>query len=202
MLANNGYAVLLPNIRGSDGYGWKFVEENFSDWGGKDFEDIVSGVDYLIKEGIADSERLGIGGWSYGGFTTAWAVSQTNRFKAAVMGAGISNLISFYGTSDIPTFMKVYFGSHPFDRREVYEQHSALTFIKKIGTPTLILHGDADLRVPISQSYEFYQGLRDMGIETQMIVYPRVSHHFGERAHQVDLLYRVLNWYNKHLGAK
>ena len=199
LLASNGYAVLLPNPRGSDGYGWQFVEANLSDWGGGDFEDIMSGVDYLIEEGIADPEQLGVGGWSYGGFMTSWVVSQTERFKAAVMGAGLSSLTSFYGTTDIPSFMKLCFEGHPFDRKQVYEQHSALTFIKNVQTPTLILHGEDDLRVPVSQGYEFYQGLREMGVETKFVVYPREAHPCEERAHQVDLLKRILEWYDKHL---
>ena len=199
LLASNGYAVLLPNIRGSDGYGWKFVEKNLKDWGGGDFEDIMSGVDYLIKEGIADSEKIGIGGWSYGGFMTSWVVSQTGRFKAAIMGAGLSNLTSMYGTTDIPSFMKIYFGVHPFSGKEVYEMRSAITFIKNVQTPTLILHGEEDDRVPISQAYEFYKGLQDMGVETKFVIYPREPHGIKEHAHQLDLIRRVLDWYDCHL---
>jgi len=201
-LASNGYAVLLPNPRGSSGYGWKFIEANVNDWGGGDFADIMSGVDYLIKEGIADADRLGIGGWSYGGFMTSWAVSQTNRFKAAIMGAGLSNLTSMYGTTDIPTFMQLYFDGHPFDRKQIYEKHSALTFIKNAKTPALILHGGSDERVPLSQAQEFYQALRDMNIKTKFVIYPREGHGIGERAHQVDLLERVLEWFDSHLKAK
>lgn len=202
LLASHGYAVLLPNPRGSLGYGWKFVEANLNDWGGGDFADIMSGVDHLIKEGIADPERLVIGGWSYGGFMTSWAVSQTGRFKAAIMGAGLANLTSMYGTTDIPRRMRLYFEGNPFDRKQVYEQHSALSFIKNVKTPTLILHGESDVRVPISQSYEFYQGLRDIKIETKFVIYPREPHLISARAHQLDMLQRVLDWYNAHLKAR
>jgi len=199
LLASNGFAVLLPNPRGSACCGWKFAEQNYLDWGGGDFEDIMAGVDYLIQQGIADSTQMAIGGWSYGGYMTAWAVSQTNRFKAAVMGAGLSDLTSFYGTTDVPTFMRWYFEDYPYGRQQVYEQRSPMTFIKNVRTPTLVLHGEADLRVPISQSYEFYQGLRDMGVETRFVIYPREPHGIGESAHQIDVLQRVLEWYKTHL---
>jgi dipeptidyl aminopeptidase/acylaminoacyl peptidase len=200
LLASNGFAVLLPNPRGGTSRGLKFAELNLSDWGGGDFKDIMAGVDYLIQQGIADSTRLAIGGWSYGGYMTAWAVSQTNRFKAAVMGAGLSNLTSFYGTTDVPTCMSWYFEDYPYGREQVYEQRSPMTFIKNVRTPTLILHGEADLRVPITQSYEFYQGLKDMGVETRFVIYPREPHGIGESAHQLDVLQRVLDWYKTHLS--
>ncbi len=199
LLASNGFAVLLPNVRGSDGYGWQFVEKNYMDWGGGDFDDIMSGVDYLIEEGIADPDRLGIGGWSYGGFMTAWAVTQTDRFKAAVMGAGLSNLTSMYGTTDIPTFMQFYFDGYPYGRQQVYDDRSALDFVDRVRTPILILHGEADVRVPISQAYEFYQALKDMEVETRFVIYPREPHGIGERSHQIDVLQRVLDWYTTHL---
>jgi dipeptidyl aminopeptidase/acylaminoacyl peptidase len=202
LLASNGFAVLLPNPRGSACCGWKFAEKNYLDWGGGDFRDIMAGVDYLIQQGIADSTQLAIGGWSYGGYMTAWAVSQTNRFRAAVMGAGLSDLTSFYGTSDTPTFLRWYFENYPYGHEQVYSQHSPMSFIKNVKTPTLILHGEADLRVPVTQSYQFYQGLKDMGVESKFVIYPREPHHIGERAHQIDLLQRVLNWYKAHMLAK
>jgi dipeptidyl aminopeptidase/acylaminoacyl peptidase len=200
LLASNKFVVLLPNPRGGTSRGLKFAELNLSDWGGGDFKDIMAGVDYLIQQGIADSTQMAIGGWSYGGYMTAWAVSQTNRFKAAVMGAGLSNLASFYGTTDTPTCMRWYFEDYPYGREQVYDQHSPMTFIKNVRTPTLILHGEADLRVPITQSYEFYQGLKDMGVETRFVTYPREPHWIGENAHQLDVLQRVLDWYKSHLN--
>jgi len=135
-------------------------------------------LDYLIDEGIADPERLGIGGWSYGGYMTAWAVTQTDRFKAAVMGAGISNWMSVYGTSDITSYMKLFFDDQPFDRARVYRRHSPLAYVERLRTPTLIIHGEADVRAPISQSYEFYQGARDIGVDARFVVYPRERHLF------------------------
>jgi dipeptidyl aminopeptidase/acylaminoacyl peptidase len=200
LLASNGYVVFLPNPRGSTGQGWKFTEANRDDWGGGDFHDIMDGVDYLIDQKIADPNRLGIGGWSYGGFMTSWAVTQTNRFKAAVVGAGVTNLFSFDGTTDItPTFLRNYFLDLPFVRRADYDNHSAMTFLKNCKTPSLLLHGESDERVPTSQGWEFYNGLRMLGVPADMVTYPREHHGFRERAHQIDLLTRLLAWYDKYL---
>ena len=200
LLASHGYVVLLPNPRGSDGQGTAFVEANRDDLGGGDFVDIMSGVDELIEKKIADPNRLGIGGWSYGGFMSSWAVTQTERFKAAVVGAGVTNLFSFNGTTDItPSFLKSYFLDLPFNRRDAYEKHSAMSFVRNVKTPTLVIHGGADLRVPLGQGQEFYHALKQLGVKTEMVVYPREPHIFGERAHQLDLLTRVLSWFNAYL---
>ena len=200
LLASNGYVVLLPNPRGSTGQGWKFAEANRDDFGGGDFRDIMDGVDYLIGQRIADPNRLGIGGWSYGGFMTSWAVTQTNRFKAAVVGAAVTDLFSFDGTTDItPSFLRYYLLDLPFTRRADYDQHSAMSFLKNCKTPSLILHGEADERVPTSQGWEFYNGLRMLGIPAEMVTYPREHHGFRERAHQVDVLTRLLVWYDNYL---
>jgi len=199
-LASHGYVVFLPNPRGSTGQGWQFAEANRDDWGGMDFQDIMSGVDYLVEEKIADPERLGIGGWSYGGFMTSWAVTQTSRFKAAVVGAAVTNLFSFNGTTDItPSFLRNYFVDLPFRRRAAYDNHSAMTFLQNCKTPSLIIHGDTDERVPVTQGWEFYNGLRMLGVEAEMVVYPREHHSIVERPHQLDLLRRVLAWYDKFL---
>ncbi len=201
LLASNGYVVFLPNPRGSYGQGWRFVEANRDDWGGMDLEDIMDGVDDLVARKIADPDRLGIGGWSYGGFMTAWAVTQTRRFKAAIMGAGVSDLFSMNGTSDIPTYLKLVFLDTPFNRRGAYDAHSAMTFIKNCQTPTLVLHGQADQRVPVSQGLEFYNALKILGVETEMVIYPREQHPIKERAHQIDLMTRVLAWFDRHLKS-
>jgi len=200
LLASHGYVVFMPNPRGSTGQGWQFVEANRDDWGGGDFQDIMEGVDYLVEQKIADPNRLGIGGWSYGGFMTSWAVTQTRRFKAAVVGAAVTNLFSFNGTTDItPTFLRNYFLNLPFYRRPAYDGHSAMTYLKRCRTPSLILHGEADERVPVTQGWEFYNGLKMLRVPTEMVVYPREHHGFKERAHQIDLLTRVLAWYDKYL---
>ena len=199
-LASHGYLVLLPNPRGSRGYGVAFAEANADDWGGGDYEDIVSGVDDLVNKGLVDPERLGVGGWSYGGFMTSWIVTHTNRFKAAVCGAGVTNLFSFHGTTDItPTFLKNYFTDVAYRRKEAYDAHSAVCFVENAKTPTLVLHGDEDVRVPVSQGWEFYRGLKQMGVETEMVVYPREGHSFREYGHQLDLLRRVLDWFDGYL---
>ena len=200
LLASHGYVVLLPNPRGSDGQGIAFAEANRDDWGGGDFADIMSGVDDLIGKKIADPNRLGIGGWSYGGFMTSWAVTHTDRFRAAVVGAGVTNLFSFNGTTDItPSFLKSYFYDLPFDRREDYEKHSAMSFVKNVKTPTLVVHGGGDQRVPPGQGEEFYHALKQVGIKAEMVIYPREPHGFRERAHQVDLLTRILGWFDTYL---
>ena len=199
LLASNGYVVFLPNPRGSIGQGREFAEANRDDWGGGDFQDIMDGLDYLIEQKIADPDRLGIGGWSYGGFMTAWTVTQTDRFKAAVVGAAVTNLFSFNGTTDVTGFLRNYFLDIPFRRRAAYDNHSPLTYLQNCKTPSLVLHGEKDPRVPVGQGWEFYNGLKALGVETEMIVYPREPHIFGERAHRVDLLKRILAWYDKYL---
>ena len=202
LLASHGYVVFLPNPRGSTGQGWKFAESNRDDWGGGDLRDIMDGLDYLVDQKIADPERLGIGGWSYGGFMTSWTVTQTQRFKAAVVGAAVTNLFSFDGTTDItPTFLRNYFLDLPFSRRADYDQHSAMTFLKNCKTPSLILHGEADERVPTSQGWEFYNGLRMLGVPAEMVTYPREHHGFRERAHQIDVLTRILAWFDRYLKS-
>jgi dipeptidyl aminopeptidase/acylaminoacyl peptidase len=200
MLASHGYVVLLPDPRGSDGQGWKFAEAVHDDWGGMDFEDIMSGVDHLVSENIADPDNLGIGGWSYGGFMSAWAVTHTNRFKAAVIGAAVTDLVSFSLTSDVsPSFPDVYFDGPPFRNWQRYAAHSPLTFLVNARTPSLILHGAADPRVPPSQGLEFYNGLQLLGVPSQLVLYPREPHGISERAHQADVLTRVLAWYERYL---
>jgi dipeptidyl aminopeptidase/acylaminoacyl peptidase len=199
-LASHGYIVLLPNPRGSDGQGWEFAEAVRGDWGGMDFEDVLSGVDDLVAKNIADPERLGIGGWSYGGFMSSWAVGHTDRFKAAVIGAAVTDLISFAGTSDVtPSFPGVYFNGPYYQNWQLYEAHSPMTFVKNAKTPSLILHGEADPRVPTTQGLEFYNALQMLGVPSEMVTYPREPHGINERAHQVDLMNRVLKWYDTHL---
>jgi len=199
-LASHGYVVLLPNPRGSDGQGWEFAEAVRGDWGGMDFEDVLSGVDDLVAKNIADPDRLGIGGWSYGGFMSSWAVTHTDRFKAAVIGAAVTDLISFAGTSDVaPSFPGVYFNGPYYQNWQLYVAHSPMTFVKKAKTPALILHGESDPRVPATQGLEFYNALQMLGVPSEMVTYPREPHGINERAHQADLLVRVLNWYDAHL---
>jgi dipeptidyl aminopeptidase/acylaminoacyl peptidase len=200
LLVARGYAVFYPNIRGSIGYGQKFVEMNRGDWGGKDFKDVMAGVDDLVAKGIADANRLGIGGWSYGGYMSEWAITQTPRFKAAVSGAGLSNLISEYGTERGPSYDEWFYGL-PYEKPEGFLNSSPFLYFKNVKTPTLILQGDADPVDPLGQSQELYRGLKRYGVDVEMVVYPREPHGFHEEKHLVDRLKRIVAWYDGHLGA-
>ncbi len=198
--AARGYAILRCNVRGSSGYGSKFRHANLVDWGGGDYRDIMSGVDHVVQMGVADPERLGVMGWSYGGYMTSWILTQTKRFKAASVGAGVTNLMSFTGTSDIPSFLPYYFGGEHWDKFDAWRSHSAMFNVKGVSTPTLIQHGEADPRVPVSQGYEFYNALRRQGVTTKMTVYPRQPHGFEEPKMTLDLERANLDWFDRFLG--
>jgi dipeptidyl aminopeptidase/acylaminoacyl peptidase len=197
--ASRGYAVLRPNPRGSSGYGKEFRFANMADWGGMDYLDDMAGVDHVISMGVADPEKLGIMGWSYGGFMTSWAITQTNRFKAAAVGAGVTDLWSFTGTSDIPGFLPDYFGGDATDQFENFHKHSAMTYVKNVKTPTLILHGEADVRVPTSQGYEFYNALKREEVPVKMVVYPRQPHGPYEPKFVMDIAQRNLDWMDQYV---
>jgi dipeptidyl aminopeptidase/acylaminoacyl peptidase len=197
--AGQGWAVLYPNVRGSTNYGEKFMRGNIPDWGGGDYRDIMSGVDELIKRGIADPEKLAVQGWSYGGYMTAWIVSQTTRFKAAMMGAGLSNLTSMYNTTDIPAYLGGFFKGIPSKTTmALYNERSAISYVDKATTPLLILHGANDERVPIGQPMEFYRALKDRGKTVELVFYPRQGHGLQEYYHQLDRLKRQYEWITKY----
>jgi dipeptidyl aminopeptidase/acylaminoacyl peptidase len=198
--ASRGYVVLRPNVRGSSGYGKAFRYANYRDWGGGDFRDMMAGVDDVVRRGIADSDRLGIMGWSYGGFMTSWTITQTRRFRAASVGAGVTNLMSFTGTADIPSFLPDYFGGEFWDKPADYRAHSAMFHVKGVTTPTLILHGERDQRVPLSQGKELYSALKRQGCTTQMIVYPRTPHGIEEPRLLLDCMNRNLEWFDRYVG--
>ena len=198
LLVARGFAVFMPNIRGSVGYGEKFVETNRADWGGGDFKDVMAGVHDLVQRGIADPSKLGIGGWSYGGYMSEWAITQTNEFKAAVSGAGMSNLISEFGTEDGPAYDEWFWGV-PYEKPEGFLNHSPFVFLKNAKTPTLILQGEADPIDPIGQSQELYRGLKRYGVPAEMVVYPREPHGFQEEKHRVDVQKRMLAWFEKYV---
>ncbi len=200
LLANAGYAVFLPNYRGSVGWGLEFAESNFGDMGGRDFEDMLLGIDSLIAGGIADPDRLAITGWSYGGFTAAWAVSQTNRFRAAVMGAGIAHWLSFHGRSSLADWDAIHYGESAYAPAGLFQKFSPLSYYENLQTPTLILHGADDGDVPVEQSYLFYRALKDKKVPAELIVYPREEHAIRERAHLVDMAKRVLAWLERYLS--
>jgi dipeptidyl aminopeptidase/acylaminoacyl peptidase len=198
-LAGAGYFVLQPNPRGSFGQGEAFTRANVKDFGYGDFKDIMAGVDEAIKIAPIDPNRLGICGWSYGGYMTMWAVTQTNRFKAAMTGAGLSNWQSYYGENLIDQWMIPFFGKSVYDDPEVYAKSSPINFIKKAKTPTLILVGDSDGEVPAPQSYEFWHALKTLGVETQFVIYEHEGHVFANPKHQRDVVERTLAWFDAHM---
>lgn len=198
-LSAAGYFVFFPNPRGSYGQGEAFTRANVKDFGYGDFRDILAGVDQVLKEAPVDEHRLGITGWSYGGYMTMWAVTQTNRFAAAVAGAGLANYQSYYGENQIDQWMIPFFGASVYDDPQVYAKSSPITFIKKAKTPTLVLVGDSDGECPTPQSYEFWHALKSLGVETQLVVYEHEGHMFASAAHQRDVIERVAAWFDAHL---
>lgn len=198
--AGQGWAVLYPNPRGSTNYGEKFMRGNIPDWGGGDYRDIMSGVDAVIKRGIADPDKLAVQGWSYGGYMTCWIVSQTDRFKAAMMGAGLTNLSSMYNTTDVPAYLGGFFKGIPSKATiGLYNERSGITYAERVTTPLLILHGANDDRVPIGQPMEFYRALKDRGKTVELVFYPREGHGLREYYHQLDRLKRQYEWMVKYV---
>jgi dipeptidyl aminopeptidase/acylaminoacyl peptidase len=200
--AAHGYAVLMPNPRGSIGYGNRFTTANIGDWGGKDFKDIMAGVDTVMARGVADPDKLVVMGGSYGGFMTFWTVTQTDRFKAAIGHAGISDWYSFHGQSDVPGLMEYGLGGQPWVSAETYRKLSPMTYVDRVKTPLLITHGERDLRVPIAQAEQYYRALKKRGVEAVFLRYPREGHSVQEPNHQIDLFHRQLEWFDSHLGIK
>jgi dipeptidyl aminopeptidase/acylaminoacyl peptidase len=197
--AGNGFMVLQPNFRGSSNYGQEFLNANRGYWGVRDYDDCMTGVDFCIKKGWADSGRLICYGWSYGGYMSFWIVTQTDRFKAVSPGAGLSNLYSMYSTTDIPRYLAWFFGT-PWDYEDMYEKLSPIRHVKKVNSPVLIMHGAIDARVPPEQSIEFYQALRDLGKDVTFIRFPRERHGIREPRHQIDRLRRYLFFFADHVN--
>ncbi len=195
--AGRGWVSFYPNVRGSSGYGEAFLKANVRDWGGGDYQDIQTGLDELVRRGIADPDRLGQAGWSYGGYMTAWTLTQTDRFKGVMVGAGLTNMYSMYSTNDLQTVLEDYFGAEPWDDEEAYRRASAMRFIKQAKTPTLILHGQQDQRVPIGQAQELYMGLRKNDVPVTLVFYPRAGHGLSEPRHQLDKMKREYAFFSK-----
>ena len=197
--AGQGWVAFLPNPRGSSGYGEKYLAANYRDWGNGDFQDIQTGLDYLVTRGIADSTKMAQGGWSYGGYMSAWTLTQTNRFKAIMVGAGLTNMYSMYSTNDLQSVLEDYFGGEPWNDEAAYRRASAMVHIKQAKTPTLILHGQQDTRVPIGQAQELYMGLKKNGIPVELVFFPREPHGLLEPRHALDKIVREYNFFAKHV---
>jgi dipeptidyl aminopeptidase/acylaminoacyl peptidase len=195
-----GYFVLLPNPRGSFGQGEAFTQANRKDFGYGDLRDILAGVDAVLGKYPVDPKRVGITGWSYGGFMTMFAVTQTHRFRAAVAGAGISDWLSYYGENSIDEWMIPYFGASVYDNPQVYAKSSAINFIKNVSTPTLSVVGDRDGECPAPQSFEFWHALRDLHVPTELVVYPNEGHGLSDPAHRRDVLQRAVDWFARYMA--
>lgn len=198
----HGYAVFAPNFRGSSGYGQTFASANADDFGGGDFADIMAGVDMLVDQGIADPKRLAVAGASYGGYMTAWTIGHTDRFCAAVVGCGVTNLHSFFGTTDIQWFTRGYQQGAPWENPQSYAEQSPITYVAHVETPTLIYHGDQDRRVPLEQGEQLYVALRERGVPVEFVRYPREGHALAEFWHQLDALERSLGWFDRYVKGK
>jgi dipeptidyl aminopeptidase/acylaminoacyl peptidase len=198
LLVTHGYQVLLVNPRGSTGYGEQFVKANRADLGGGDFKDIMAAVDVVVARGEVDPNRLGIGGWSYGAQMTQWAIGHTHRFKAAVTGQGVFDEAFEFYTEDDPAADEWYFG-RPWEHPEVFARSSPSTFIGTAKTPTLIVHMEGDKTNPLSQSQSLYRALKHIGVETVLVTYPEDGHLPRQEQFQVDVLKRMLDWYDGHL---
>tara|TARA_B100000700_G_C14911962_1_gene792714 strand:- start:181 stop:1200 length:1020 start_codon:yes stop_codon:yes gene_type:complete len=201
LLAAEGYVVLQPNYRGSGGRGVDFSKADHNDLGGLEYDDVIKGIDHLIELGIVNKDKVGTGGWSYGGYFSALgATTYSHRFKASMVGAGLTNMISFMGTTDIPYEMSiVHWNSWWFDEMDLHWDRSPLAHINKAKTPTLIIHGLEDKRVHPEQGLELYQALKIKGVDTELVFYPREPHGINERAHQLDYIERLVNWYNTYV---
>lgn len=197
-LAAAGYVVLLSNPRGTQGYGEDFAGRCVGDWGGGDFGDLMSALDHLVEAGIADPERLYVAGYSYGGFMTTWTVGHTDRFRAACISAPVSNLVSMFGTTDIPFFNEFESGGTPWEVPEYYAAHSPVTYLPQVTTPVQVLHWEGDLRCPISQGEEVFQGLRKLGKEAVLVRYPGGFHIKRTPSQMEDYVQRHLDWFGSH----
>ena len=197
-----GYYIFLPNPRGSYGQGEAFTAANKRDFGGGDLRDILTGIDAVEKVAPVDDARLGLTGGSYGGFMAMWANTQTNRFKAIVAGAGLSNWVSYYGTNGIDQWMLPFFGKTLYEDRKAYEDVSAVNFIKNAKTPTFIYVGERDIEVPPTQSIEYWHGLKDMGVPTSLVIYPEEGHGIRAPANSADVVARTRAWFDKYLAVR
>jgi dipeptidyl aminopeptidase/acylaminoacyl peptidase len=196
-IASHGYQILMPNFRSSGGYGTAFMLRKRADWGGADYQDCMSGVDSLIAWKLADPARLGVYGGSYGGHLTIWTITQTDRFKAAALRAGAVDYASFAGQTDARRYRRFEFEGWPWENPEGYRRLSPLTYIANAKTPTLILVGEQDARVPMPQSKQLYSALTALGVPAEFVHYPREPHGLREYRHRWDFAMRHLNWFDR-----
>jgi dipeptidyl aminopeptidase/acylaminoacyl peptidase len=197
-LAAQGYAVFQPNFRGSAGYGQPFIDADRGDFGGGDMRDILSGVDELVRTGVADRKRLFVYGVSYGGYMTCWLVGRTERFKAAVAQNAVTDLTMMWCLSDLQSWTEWEFGGRPWEEPAKMREHSPLTYADKVRTPTLILHARDDRRCPLPMGRAFYQALRTRNVPTQMVIYPNEGHAIRQPRHREDVLRRLLSWFARY----
>jgi len=200
-LVAHGDFVFLPNPRGSYGQGEAFTQANRRDFGGGDLRDVLAGVDAVEKVAPVDDKRLGLYGGSYGGFMTMWGVTQSQRFHAAVAGAGIANWISYYGQNGIDEWMIPFYGASAYDDPAIYNAESPINFIKNAKTPTFIFVGERDVEVPAPQSLEFWHALHALGVPTSLMIYPGEGHGIRKPDHVEDLNRRIIAWFDQYLGA-
>ena len=198
-LIDRGYFVFEPNPRGSYGQGEKFTQANVKDFGYGDLRDILTGIDAVEKIAPIDDARLGVTGFSYGGYMTMWTVTQTHRFKAAAAGAGIANWQSYYGENGIDKWMIPFFGASVYDDPAVYAKSSPITFIKNVKTPTFVFVGERDVECPAPQSFEFWHALETLGVPTSLVVYQGEGHGIRQPAHTRDITQRTLAWFDRYL---
>ncbi|MBV8892404.1 MAG: S9 family peptidase [Acidobacteria bacterium] len=198
-LPAEGYFVLQPNFRGSYGQGEKFTAANVKDFGYGDLRDIIAGIDAALQAAPIDADRLGITGWSYGGYMAMWAVTQTHRFRASVAGAGISNWLSYYGENKVDQWLMPFMGKTVYDDPELYAKSAPMTFVKNVRTPTLLVVGVSDGECPAPQSYEFWHALKTFGVPTRLVIYPHEGHHLADPSHSRDLIERSVAWFNQYL---
>lgn len=198
LFAANGYAVFQPNFRGSSGYGQKFIDADRGDFGFGDMNDILTGVDRLIADGVADRKQLFVYGISYGGYMTSWLVGQTDRFRAAVAQNAVTDLSMMWSLSDLQSWTEWEFRGRPWEQPDLMRKHSPLTYVSKVKTPTLILHSAADRRCPLPMGRAYYQALKANGVKTGLVIYPDEGHGIKQPRHREDVLRRLLEWFAGH----
>ena len=201
LFAGAGYFVFFPNPRGSAGFGERFKRANVKDFGGGDLRDILEGIRKVVRTQPIDDSRVGLSGWSYGGYMTMWALTQTQRFRAAVVGAGLSDWLSYYGENGIDEWMLPYFGASVYDDPQVYAKSSPINFVKNVRTPTLLVVGDGDIECPPPQSFEYWHALKSFGVKTELVVYPNEGHRFENPQHTQDVVQRMIAWFDDNMPA-